>query len=136
MNTPHRGSLVPFAAVGATVFTAVQYLLFIASGDLANDRLDGDGWFLNNTRNVIVVLTVLVVAAAAVTAARRPAQLVQAAGAFALGAIGAMAAALFLIGPGTIFPIVLIVGAGLVIAAAASGSFAGSTLRSLFGSRG
>lgn len=88
-------------------------------------------WFLNSGRAVAVttawLLIVPLIGALAVPPAR------DAVGrrmlSVALGAVAAMAGVLFVTGPGTIFPIVLAVGAVLVAAPVAAGTYIAALAR-------
>lgn len=90
------------------------------------------GWWLNSGRGVAITCITLAVLAALVAARTRtwPLRSRGAAAAAALwaGANIGMALVLFGAGPGTIFPIVLAIGAGISAAAVAAGSLAGALL--------
>jgi hypothetical protein len=82
-----------------------------------------DAWFLNTGQ--ATGWTVICVAVAALigglgTSDRR--ELITAAANVAAGATVAMAATLFTIGPGTIFPLVIVIGGALLTAAAFAGA--------------
>jgi hypothetical protein len=118
--------LAPYVLAGALTFAAVQYALFASSR----------GWFLDSGTSVAIVIGVLAVASAVMAVAAPGLGLLQGSGAFAAGAVVAMAIALFVVGPGTIFPIVIAVGAACIGVAAVGGGLAGVALRSVFHARG
>jgi hypothetical protein len=85
------------------------------------------GWFLNSGDNVAIVALTLAAGAAAL--ALSASDVILRAAMFAAGAINAMAATLFLIGPGNIFPIVIAIGGVIVILAVGCGTAVGSIVR-------
>jgi hypothetical protein len=92
------------------------------------------GWWLNSGRGVaITALTLAVLAALVAAALKGPFRSRQTAAMAALwaGANIGMAAMLFRAGPGTIFPIVLAMGAGISALAVGVGSLAGVVLASV-----
>ena len=94
------------------------------------------GWWLNSGRGVAITSTVLVLLAAASGLLIRsgPLSRGRAATAAALwtGANVGMAVVLFTAGPGTLFPIVLAIGAGISAAAVGAGSAIGAVLSDVF----
>ncbi len=90
------------------------------------------GWWLNSGRGVAITALALAVLAALVAtrALKWPFRAGEAAALAALwaGANIGMAVMLFRTGPGTIFPIVLVVGAGISAIAVGAGSLAGALL--------
>lgn len=88
-------------------------------------------WFLNSGRAVAVTTAWLLIAALLGALAVPPAP--DAVGrrmlSVAIGAVAAMAVVLFVTGPGTIFPIVLAIGAVLVAAPVAAGTYIGALAR-------
>jgi hypothetical protein len=87
------------------------------------------GWWLNSGRGVVITALTLAVLAALVAAALKgPFRSREAAAVAALwaGANIGMAVMLFRVGPGTIFPIVLAMGAGISALAVGVGSLAGA----------
>jgi hypothetical protein len=84
-------------------------------------------WFLNTGASVALTLGVLALTAAVTTAAsaRTVSDAAVQSLTIACGAAGAMAVTLFVLGPGTIFPIVLALGAGLCVLSSAGGGFLG-----------
>jgi hypothetical protein len=124
-----RISLKPFAVrvlAGFGVFAAAQAVLFMAS-DGSRLTIDSDGWFLNTGRGVLTLAAAVGLASAGM-AALWSARLPQLASPVTLGAVLAMTVALFIIGPGTLFPIVIAVGTAVLGAAAVVGSFVGRSL--------
>jgi len=95
------------------------------------------GWWLNSGRGVAITTITLAVLAAVVAARvlKRPVRSREAAAVAALwaGANIGMAVMLFRAGPGTIFPIVLALGAGISALAIGAGSLAGALLAHVFG---
>jgi hypothetical protein len=95
-------------------------------------RFTPTGWWLNSSRGVVIASVVLAVLAAVASCRARPGLPRPAvAAAIWTGANIGMAIVLFSIGPGTIFPIVLAVGAGVSACAVGAGSLAGVLLRVL-----
>ena len=94
------------------------------------------GWWLNSGRGVAITTTTLAVLAALVAArlVKWPVRSRDAAAMSALwvGANIGMAVMLFRAGPGTIFPIVLAMGAGISALAVGAGSLAGALLAKVF----
>jgi hypothetical protein len=94
------------------------------------------GWWLNSGRGVAVTALTLAVLAALVAARalKRPFRARKAAAVAALwaGANIGLAVMLFRTGPGTIFPIVLAMGAGISALAVGAGSLAGALLANVF----
>jgi hypothetical protein len=84
------------------------------------------GWWLDSGRGVAIVTTVLAVLAAAIASRSMtwPPRRGDIADALALwaGANAGMAAVLFSVGPGNLFPIVLAIGAAISAAAVVGGS--------------
>jgi hypothetical protein len=110
------------ALAGFASFLIPQGALFAqSSAPLA----DSPGWFLNSGRNVAAIELTLFVSAAVVAFLQRG-RWGEGAAAFAAGATWAMGATLFVIGPGTIFPIVMGIGGALMVAAVAVGTVAGA----------
>jgi hypothetical protein len=109
------------ALAGFASFLIPQVALFAqSSAPLA----DSPGWFLNSGRNVAAIELTLFVSAAVVAFLQRG-RWGEGAAAFAAGAMWAMASMLFVTGPGAIFPIVMVIGGTLIVAAVAMGTVAG-----------
>jgi hypothetical protein len=110
-------NLLGFAFAGGIAAAAVQ-------------PLTPTGWWLNSGRGVAITALTLAVLAAlvAVRTLRWPLRAPEAAAVAALwaGANIGMAVMLFRAGPGTIFPIVLAVGAGISALAVGAGSVGGA----------
>lgn len=104
----YRHSTVAFV-VGVAVAAASQATL---------------GWWLDSGTRVAIVVATLFVSAAALARATSASRWGAAASLWA-GAMVTMTTVLFWIGPGTIWPIVLVVAAMLTAAAIASGTFVG-----------
>ena len=111
--------------LGAFAFAGVQNPLLLATPPVPG--MTAPGWFLNSGRNILLIAAVLAAGAAVLTA--RKAASDGDAVLYGLGAIVAMIATLFAIGPGTIFPIVITFGCGLVVFAVGVGGTCGAGLR-------
>jgi uncharacterized membrane protein len=87
-------------------------------------------WFLNSGRAVAMTAGALVAVAAivALTIPDRREWLVAGLS-LAAGAAIAMAVVLFAVGPGTLFPIAIVVGAAVIAVSSAAGAFAGAAVR-------
>jgi hypothetical protein len=83
-----------------------------------------DPWFLNSGRAAAFTVALLVVAGAIVSAADRRESIVRGANA-AAGALAAMIVILAVVGPGSLFPIVIAFGAVIAVASTAAGALAG-----------
>ena len=110
---------------GAAMFLAVQGVLFLTVAPTEGIR--NSGWFLNSGRGVAVVAVFCAVAGALVGAVRRDNVLESTM--VAGGAVLAMIAVLFSIGPGTIFPIVIVFGTVIIAGATLLGMAVGNELR-------
>jgi hypothetical protein len=90
------------------------------------------GWWLNSSRGVAITSIALALTAVAVGFLARSLPfrnpIVAAASAFWLGANIGLAVVLFRSGPGTLFPIVLAIGAGISAVAVGAGSIIGAAL--------
>jgi hypothetical protein len=90
------------------------------------------GWWLNSSRGVAITSTVLALLALVTGLLVRWGSLLRArvvaAAALWTGANIGMAVVLFTAGPGTLFPIVLAIGAGISAAAVGAGSAIGAVL--------
>ena len=125
------------ALLGALAFLAAHLL-----GRAVWPWLDGGrcepAWFLNAAGGVALTAALLFLAAALRTGAaavdRRRA--LQRGIDVAIGAAGAMVAVLFAIGPGTLFPLAIAIGALVIAGSAVAGALAGWGCRALAGSIG
>ena len=106
---------------GAVAFAAAQAFLFLSSEPPVRDVIDGEGWFLNSGTGVAVMAAVLA-AAALITSRTTPAPLWKRWALFVGGGIVALAGAVFLFGPGTIFPIVFVAGTAVIAVSALAGA--------------
>lgn len=90
------------------------------------------GWWLNSSRGVAITSIALALTAVAVGFLARSLPfrnpIAAAASAFWLGANIGLAVVLFRSGPGTLFPIVLAIGAGISAIAVGAGSIIGAVL--------
>lgn len=117
-------------AVGAAAFGVAHVVIVAAWRTVFAVAGDDAPWFLNSGRAVAFTAACLFFAAlifTAVARARRDRWLLAAAH-LAAGAMVAMAAVLAMIGPGTIFPVALAVGALIAAAACVGGGFIASRL--------
>jgi uncharacterized membrane protein len=88
-------------------------------------------WFLNSGRAVAFTagsLLIIGLVAGINTSAWRDSMIT--AGNFLAGAVAAMIVVLFAVGPGTLFPIAIVIGVAVLGVSSAAGVFAGSALRS------
>ena len=111
--------------LGALAFCVVQIPLLLATPPVAG--ITAPGWFLNSGRNVLLVGLTLAIGAALLTARKQGSD--RDAVFYGIGAVGAMIVTLFAIGAGSIFPIVIVVGAGLVVFAVGAGGACGAAVR-------
>ena len=123
MNHSWKVHLLPLMAGGLT-FAAVQGWLLATSNGSGPDP----GWFLDEPDAGLAVLTTIALASALVAVFRLTHWLASAA-AFTAGAVVAMTIVLFSIGPGTIFPIVIVFGTLVLGMASLIGAVLGWLLR-------
>jgi hypothetical protein len=122
-------SLAPFVVrllAGFCIFVVVQAALFFASGG-TRPTIESDGWFLNSGRGVATLAAAIALASAAM-AALWSTRVPQIASPVTLGAALAMTSMVLLLGPGTLFPIVIAVGTAVLGAAVVVGSLVGRSL--------
>ena len=112
----------PHALAGAVAFAAAQTLLFLVAGEATRPTIDGEGWFLNSGTGIAVMAGLAAVACAATSRTWPAVTLWQGWAAFAAGAALVLIAALFSLGPGTIFPIVIVAGVVVIGAGALAGA--------------
>ena len=113
---------VAWAAAGVAAFMAPQAALFLTTPS-SRLAIKDPGWFLNSGVNVATISGVIAVVAAFVAVRRR--WRIGDTAIFGLGILIAMAGTLFTIGPGTIFPIVIVVGAVVAGVAILAGTAVG-----------
>jgi hypothetical protein len=113
---------------GAVAFAAAQAVLFLTAGQSARPTIDSGGWFLNSGTG-IAAMAAVVAAASLIASKAFPLSLWRGWTAFASGGVLALAAAVFLFGPGTIFPIVIAAGAAVIAVAALLGAWVARLLR-------
>jgi hypothetical protein len=113
---------------GAALFSAVQVWLFQVATPIPG--IENAGWFLNSGRGVRVVATTFAVVGALIGLSRRDWMAESAT--TATGAMCVMTVVLFRIGPGTIFPIVMVFGTVVVCVAIAVGASVGMLARRSF----
>jgi hypothetical protein len=85
-------------------------------------------WFLNSGRAVAFTAALLAVATAVVSTSDRRESIIRGAN-VAAGAVAAMIVVLSVIGPGNLFPIVVAIGAAILVASGGAGVLAGWGLR-------
>jgi hypothetical protein len=124
---PSRTPLLP-GVLGLLAFCAAQIPLLLATTAVAGG-MNSPGWFLNSGRNVLLVGSILA-AGAAMLCLRRLAS-VRDAVFYGTGAVTAMIVTLAVIGPGTIFPIVIAFGMGVIALAVLVGAACGAAVRAL-----
>jgi hypothetical protein len=117
----------------------ILVLMLIGSIAAASAQmLTPTGWWLNSSRGVAITTIALTLAAVAVGfwtrshASRNP---IATPAALWFGANIGSAIVLFRSGPGTLFPIVLAIGAGIAAIAVAAGSLIGAALASVLNRR-
>lgn len=113
---------------GAIAFATAQAVLFLMAGEAARSTIDGGGWFLNSGTGIAVMAAVVAVVSMLVSRAFAPA-LWRGWTTFVGGGILALMVAVFLVGPGTIFPIVIGAGAAVIAVAALAGAWGTRLLR-------
>jgi hypothetical protein len=124
MTHPGARATLSSLASGFVVFLIVQMVLLVDPPAASHSR----GWFLDAGQNVLIIGLTLVVAAALLSAWRG--RIVDLPIAFAFGAMLAMAATLFAVGPGNLFPIAIALGSAVIAAAVFTGTVAGFLVRS------
>jgi hypothetical protein len=101
-----------------------------------SQRFTPTGWWLNSGQGVAIIVLVLSLLAVPVSAAAGSwpwqSRSVVWPGALWAGANIGLAIVLFRVGPGNIFPIVLVVGAGISAIAVGAGSLFGALARALW----
>ena len=102
---------------GAAAFAAAQAVLFLVAKPATPRAIDGDGWFLNSGTGIAVMAAILVAASLVISRAV-PAPLWLRWMLFVGGGVVALVGAVFLFGPGTIFPIVIAAGAAVIAVSA------------------
>jgi hypothetical protein len=87
-------------------------------------------WFLNSSRAVAVTAGALMIVGAivAVTTPDRRTWLIAGLN-LAIGAIASMIVVLFAVGPGTLFPLAIAIGAAVVTVSSVAGALAGAAIR-------
>jgi ABC-type protease/lipase transport system fused ATPase/permease subunit len=114
-------------ALGAGAFLAAHAIEVYYWRDWFDPAGRQNPWFLN-TGSAVAVTTGAIAAASALSSLLRARSRRQVGGqslGMAAGAIMAMTATLFAVGPGNIFPVVVAVGAGLVTISAVLGGWLG-----------
>ena len=118
-------------AAGAAAYGLVQALLFARPPDIVLPPGESAGWFLNSGTGVLAVVAAIFALGAAV-APRQPDDVVWVAAPVAAGGALAMLGVWFYLGfESNIFPIVWVMGAGMMGLAAAAGAWLGYEAREL-----
>ena len=123
---------------GALTFLAAHAVLLAGWQSWFEPGGAHHAWFLNSARGVLFTVVCLVAGsavAAAVGCDKTRRERIATGGAFAFGAAVAMAGVLFSGDPGTIFPIVLVVGAAIALASGLAGALAGGAVRAAWSGR-
>ncbi len=124
--------------LGAATFTVAHVVLVAGWRSWFEPGGAHAAWFLNSGRGVAFTIACLIAGSAVAAGLGRSRTLAGrlASGVyFALGAVVAMACVLFTGGPGTIFPIVLVIAAAIAIASALAGAVAGGAVRGTLSGR-
>jgi hypothetical protein len=122
------GNTSRYFLAGAVAFAAAQAVLFFMAEQSARPTIDGVGWFLNSGTGIAVMAAVVAVVSLIVSKAFPP-PLWRGLTAFVGGGVLALAAAVFLFGPGSIFPIVIAAGAVEIAVAALAGAWGARLLQ-------
>ncbi len=122
------GNISAYFLAGAVAFAAAQAVLFFMAGQSAHPTIDGSEWFLNSGTG-IAVMAAVVAAASLIASKAFPLPLWRGWTAFVGGGVLALVAAVFLFGPGSIFPIVIAAGAVVIAVAALAGAWVARFLR-------
>jgi len=115
---------LPHVLAGAFAFAAAQAVLFLVAGDTRRPTVDSPGWFLNSGRGVLVMAVVAAAVCGAALRAWPAGPIWKGWVAFVGGAAVALVISVFVLGPGTIFPIVIAAGVAVVGVGALAGSAA------------
>jgi hypothetical protein len=107
---------------GAVAFAAAQAVLFLVAGQATDASIDDAGWFLNSTAGITTMALVLSIVAAAAGRVLPSRGVWQGWAGLTAGASLALVVAVFVLGPGTIFPIVIGAGIAVIGVAALVGS--------------
>ena len=121
-----RGWTVAWVVLGIAAFLVPQAVLFVITPQSA---IKDPGWFLNSGSNVATIGGVIAAVAAVLVVPRR--WRIQDTASFGLGVLLAMVVTLVTIGPGSIFPIVIVVGAIVLGLAILVGTAVGYVLQLL-----
>ena len=122
------GKTPGYFLAGAVAVAAAQAFLFLMATESAGPTIAGSGWFLNSGTGIAVVAASVAAISLLVSRALHPA-LWRGWTAFVAGGVAALVAAVFLVGPGTIFPIVIAAGAVVIAVAALAGAGLAQLLR-------
>jgi hypothetical protein len=114
------------AALGGAAFLAAHLVQTLAWRSWFHGTFEP--WFLNSGRAAAFTAALLVAAGAAVSASDWRESVIRGAH-VAAGALVAMIVVLSVIGPGNLFPIVIVLGAAIALASGGAGALAGWSLR-------
>ena len=111
--------------LGSFAFCAAQIPLLLLTPPVPG--ITAPGWFLDSWRDMLIVAAALAAGAAVLTASKNASD--RDAVFYGFGAVTAMIVILVAIGLGTIFPIGIFVGCGLIMLAVGLGGICGARLR-------
>jgi hypothetical protein len=111
--------------LGIAAFLVPQVALLVTTPQ--SPVIEDPGWFLNSAANVGTISSVIAIVAA-LLAVRQRWRIIDTV-MFGSGVLLAMASTLFTIGPGNIFPIVIVVGAVVIGAVILVGTLAGYVIQ-------
>ena len=117
-------------ALGAAVFVAAHVVLTAGWREWFQPGGEFPPWFLNSGRAVAFTAGLLFIAGVLVGLGNRkaPRDAMVAGASLAAGAIVAMCAVLAVTGPGTLFPIALAIGAGVIVVSCVAGALTASAV--------
>jgi len=116
--------------LGAVVFVAAHLVLMAGWREWFRPGGDFPPWFLNSGRAVVLTAVLLFIAGAFVGLTTRGGrrESLLATGNLSAGAIVAMCVVLAVTGPGTLFPIALAIGAGVIVVSCVAGVLTASAV--------
>lgn len=116
--------------LGAVVFAVAHWLQVTWWRDWFQPGGDYPPWFLNSGRAVALTAGLLFIAGVVLGMVSRGVsqEAIMLGGNLAGGAVAAMGVVLGLTGPGTLFPIALIIGAGISVISAIAGALVGALM--------
>jgi hypothetical protein len=131
-ESERRESGIPLLIAGAALFLLL-HLFFVLTWErwFAWMKVD-QAWWMNSGRSMVVT-AVAVFAAALVLGLRRRASLLAGGAWMLLGLTGAMVGVLMFVGPGNIWPIVLVAGGGILGVSVAAAVLVAAVVRRVVG---